>query len=418
MHKSGQDTKKSIAVTAAALALLGMVALVTAAVSGPASAAARPGPARPGIARSAAPVARDLADVACRTARDCIAVDPLDSPTPVAEIWNGKAWHSVRVSLPAGTHHGSLDAVACPGASECVAVGEDFPDPVGGYNYALGDIWNGKAWAPTQLSESAETALAAVSCLSPKSCLAVGSENSPEGGYGSPIAYAWNGAKWVSLTVPPQSYDWSTAFTDVSCVAGRFCLVAGYSPTKSGALTTLLYRWNGRTWTALKPAAPPKGVTSLQLNYVSCASPTRCVAVGDGHRKAAAVAIAEVWNGRAWKVTAPIAWPRGTTNPSPNGVSCATASSCLATGSIDKNQKDDGITGRAAASVWNGRTWRATSVPAPGRGKASDFGGVTCLRPTFCAVVGSTEPYDGAPGTGTALSGFWNGKSWRLVSLK
>jgi hypothetical protein len=106
--------------------------------------------------------------------------------------------------------------------------------------------------------------------------------------------------------------DWDTAFTDVSCAAGRFCLVAGYSPTKGGALTTLLYRWNGRTWTALKPAAPPKGAT----------------------------------------------------NPSPNGVSCATASSCMTTGSIDPNQKDSGITGRAAASVWNGRTWRATSVAA------------------------------------------------------
>ena len=291
-----------------------------------------------------------------------MAVDPVDSPTPVAEIWNGKAWHSVRVSLPAGTGHGSLDAVACPRASECVAVGDDFEATAGGYAYALGDIWNGKAWAPTQVTESAITVLGAVSCLSPKSCLAVGSENSPEGGYQSPIAYAWNGATWASQAVPAQPFSWDTAFTDVSCVAGRFCLVARHSPTKSGALTTFLYRWNGRSWTALKPAAPPKGVTSLQLGYVSCASPTSCVAVGDGYRKAAAVAVAEVWNGRAWRVTAPIAWPKGATNPAPVSVSCATASACMTTGSIDSNQKDYGITGRAAASVWNGRTWRATSV--------------------------------------------------------
>jgi hypothetical protein len=326
-----------------------MVALVTASVSGPAVAAVRPGSARPSIARLAAPVARDLADVACRTSKDCMAVDPLDSRTPVAEIWNGKAWHSVRVSLPAGTGHGWLDAVTCPGASECVAVGDDFVATIGGYDYALGDIWNGKAWAPTQLTESAGTALGAVSCLSPKSCLAVGSDNSPSGGYQSPIAYAWNGAKWVSLAVPAQPFNYGTAFTDVSCVAGRFCLVAGYSPTKSGASTTRLFRWNGQTWTALKLAAPPKGVTSLQLDYVSCVSATSCVAVGDGYRKAGAVAVAEVWNGKAWKVTAPIAWPKGATNPSPNSVSCATASSCMTTGSIDPNPN------------------RTTGHPGPGR---------------------------------------------------
>src|SRR5271167_2423237 len=127
MHHFGLDTRKRVAATAAALAALGMVALATTSMSGPASAAVRPGSARPSTARSAAPVARYLSDVACRTSKDCMAVDGLDSPTPVAEIWNGKAWHSVRVSLPAGTGHGSLDAVACPGGSECVAVGDDFP---------------------------------------------------------------------------------------------------------------------------------------------------------------------------------------------------------------------------------------------------------------------------------------------------
>jgi hypothetical protein len=129
------------------------------------------------------------------------------------------------------------------------------------------------------------------------------------------------------------------------------------------------------------------------MGSVSCASPTSCVAVGDGSDKAGDVAVAEVWNGRAWRVTAPVAWPEGTTDPEATDVSCATAGYCVTTGFIDSstNRNDLGDTGRAAASVWNGKTWRATAVAAPGTGKSSAFGGVTCLRPTFCAAVGSTE---------------------------
>ena len=114
MPHFGSDTNKLAAVAAAALALLGILALVTTSMSGSASAAVRPGSARPSTAQPAAPVARYLSDVACRTSTDCMAVDGLDSPAPVAEIWNGKAWHSVLVRLPAGTGHGSLDAVTAP----------------------------------------------------------------------------------------------------------------------------------------------------------------------------------------------------------------------------------------------------------------------------------------------------------------
>jgi hypothetical protein len=415
-------------VTAAALAVVGVVAVVTTSVSGPASAASAPAQsttarattARPTTARPAAPVVNDLADVVCRTSKNCIAVGSLDSRAPAAVAWNGTAWHSVRMNLPGGAPTGGLYGVACPGTSECVAVGDDLPTADHGYNYALGDVWNGKAWAPTQVSESAGSVLGAVSCLSAKNCLAVGDDRSPSGGYQSPIAYAWNGAQWHPLAIPALPYDYDTAFTGVSCVTGRYCMVVGYSPASTGAFTTLLYRWDGKTWTALKRATPPKGVTNLQLDGVSCASATSCVAVGDGSDKAGGVAVAEVWNGKAWRATAPMAWPKGTTNPSATDVSCATGRYCVATGYLDPNPNDYGYTGRAAASVWNGRTWRATSVAAPGKGRASDFSGVTCRRPTFCTAVGLTDAYDAVPGTGTGtgLSAFWNGKSWRMVSLK
>ena len=51
---------------------------------------------------------------------------------------------------------------------------------------------------------------------------------------------------------------------------------------------------------------------------------------------------------------------------------------------------------------------------APAKGKASVFNSVTCLTATDCVAVGQVGPSKTTNGTG--LSGFWNGKSWRLVT--
>jgi hypothetical protein len=310
--------------------------------------------------------------------------------------------------------------VTCSGTSgkDCVAVGEDsLSNYPSGYGSELADIWNGKAWTPTQLTTDAIRSLSAVSCLSPKNCLAVGAWHSPEGGYGGPIAFTWNGAKWQVPAIPAMPANYGSAFTGVSCVPGRFCVVTGYAPApKIGVTTPFSYQWNGKTWTAMNPVTP-KGVTRLVLDSVSCASAKSCLAVGNGSGPVGDVA--EVWNGRTWTVTRPIAWPKGATKPAVASVSCATASYCLAVGSANGNPLTETTkTGRALASVWNGKTWTATSVPAPAKGKASQFSGVTCLptRTTFCAAVGQIGPDGSANGIG--LSGFWNGKSWHLVDAK
>lgn len=193
-----------------------------------------------------------------------------------------------------------------------------------------------------------------------------------------------------------------------------FCVAVGDGYGPAPATAALIYLWNGSTWKTAKPATP-KGVTNLVLDSVSCTSPGSCVAVGDGSGKPGDVA--EVWNGRAWTATGPIAWPKDATNPRVDSVSCVTASYCVTVGYIDRNPQANGpSTGRAAASVWNGRTWTAAAVAAPGKSKASLFNSVTCLRTTFCVAVGQIGPYDSTSGAG--LSGLWNGKSWHLVSAK
>jgi hypothetical protein len=405
-------------ISAAAVAAASVVVGVAAAVAGsaPAVAAAQPGTAQPGTARSAALPAGDLVGVACQTTRNCLAVGAngnlVQSSAPRAASWNGTAWHGVTVKLPTGATFGQLDGVSCAGTSgtDCVAVGGFAPkgNQVG-YTSELIDTWNGKAWAPVELTDDAILRLNSVSCLSAKNCLAVGIENSPVGGYSNGIAYHWNGATWTALTPPEPTPNLGSDFTSVSCAAGPFCVVIGnnYVPTTR----TLIDVWNGKTWKTLSPATP-KGATDLVLNSVSCTSARSCVAVGNG--AGPRTTVAEVWNGKSWTATGPIAWPKGATSPWVETVSCATARYCLAVGYIDRNPNANGAnTGRAAASVWNGKTWAPTAVAAPGKGKASLFNGVTCLSAKFCAAVGLAGPYDGS--NGTELAALWNGKGWHLV---
>ena len=96
------------------------------------------------------------------------------------------------------------------------------------------------------------------------------------------------------------------------------------------------------------------------------------------------------------------------------GVSCAAAGRCVAVGDIELYQKGAG-TERVAAVTWNGKAWAVTGVPGPGKGKASLFKDVTCLSAADCVAVGQAGPAGSA--TGTGLSGFWNGKSWRLATM-
>jgi hypothetical protein len=404
-------------ISAAAVAVASVVVGVTVTVAVPAlaSAATATATARPSTARPPALPAGDLGGVACQTARNCLAVGVNDPSTPDsvarAASWNGKAWRAVTVKLPAGATAGQLDGVSCPGtsATDCVAVGGFGQAPEPDYTLELIDSWNGRAWAPLALNDDAIFTLQSVSCLSRKDCLAVGTQNSPEGGYRDGIAIHWNGATWTALAPPEPPANLGSGFTSVSCAAGPFCVVIGntYDPTTR----TLIDVWNGRTWKTLPPAKA-KGVSDLVLNSVSCTSARSCVAVGNGTGTRGEVA--EVWNGKSWTATAPIAWPRGATSPWVDSISCATARYCLAVGYIDRNPQANGFsTGRAAASVWNGRTWTATPVAAPGKGKASLFDGVTCLRPGFCAAVGQAGPYDST--TGTELAALWNGRGWHLV---
>jgi hypothetical protein len=361
-----------------------------------------------------------LNGVSCLSARNCLAVgaDFAGTPvagtwTPLADTWNSTRWRAVHVTLPSGASGARLDAVACPAATGtyCVAVGAVIK---GSAEEALAETWNGKAWAPTTPPAPPGSQLEAVSCLSPKSCVAAG-VGSATGGIGGLLAESWNGRRWTpgKISAPAQG-----GFLDgVSCATASFCVAAGAVFTgRTGAETPLIEGWNGKRWAVMKPAKPK---TSIQtgLFAVSCPSRVSCVTVGSGgDTEAGSIGYAETWNGKTWVLTSAVPWPKGTTDPWLYGVSCRAAGHCVAVGLDDWNPASNGtLTGYAAAATWNGKTWTATTVAVPGKNDASAFGGVTC-RPgkrVFCAAVGYRGPQNS--GVSRTLSGFWNGRRWQVI---
>jgi hypothetical protein len=408
------------------LAALAVALSASVAVSGAASPAlASPALASPALASPAsaspvlAPADDQLGGVACPSASHCIAVGAnFATQTPLAETWTTLGWRKIAVKLPAGVAHAELNAVTCPAVKTgvfCVAAGDYFT--TAGAPFALTEIWNGSTWTPAKASGTSGTFLNSVSCLSAVSCLAVGGHETISG-TGAPIADVWNGKSWKQVAVTAPAHAMLSEFTGVSCATATFCVATGNTASASGSMTALIGRWNGKTWSYLKPAAAPKGVFDVSLTGVSCPAANSCVTAGNGALpKGGTGSFIETWNGKAWVRAAAITWPKGTRNPWLVGMSCYAARHCFAAGYIDWNPlADGGNTGRAAAAQWNGKSWTSTPVTPPGAGKATLFDAVTCRSASFCVAVGLAGPFGQSAGTG--LSGFWNGKTWKLVAAK
>jgi hypothetical protein len=369
----------------------------------------------------APPVAHRLSDVYCATARNCMAVGQdlnglRQAGGPLAETWNGTTWRTVGMKLPSGATGGALGRISCLSAKHCIAVG--FFSRSGGSQFTLAETWNGRTWTPAQppAPGGVNTGLTGVSCKSAVNCVAVGAytQNTSGGPTAAPLAETWNGKKWTETRLPVPRGNLFTGLDAVSCTSAASCVATGTSMTNSASVA-LIESWNGRTWSKMG-AAPVPGSSGGELTGVSCASAKSCAAVGFASFAAKGLGgLTEIWNGKTWTL-ASVRWPKGTSNELLSGVSCAAANRCMAVGTIDSNLNAMSNTGKAAAVTWNGKAWAVTNVPAPGKGKASLFRGVTCLSGTSCVAVGQLGPARSTNGTG--LSGFWNGKSWRLVAAK
>jgi len=148
----------------------------------------------------------------------------------------------------------------------------------------------------------------------------------------------------------------------------------------------------------------PSGAVNVQESGVSCPSATECVAVGDAFppSSGSTYATASYWNGSRW-TTGRTADPG--TSSELMAVSCSSTSSCFAVGAY----------GTADAQAlpliehWNGRGWTRQAAPLPVDIRDGSLNDVSCASWALCVAVGT--------GQGAAIEDRWNGHSWSAASL-
>jgi hypothetical protein len=247
--------------------------------------------------------------------------------------------------------------------------------------------------------------IVSMSCVSATACTAVGSLISRAGTVGT-LAERWNGSRWSIQRTPKPAGATFSGFVGVSCPSATTCTAIGDYTNHGGTAVTLAERWNGASW-SIQRSANPTGALSSFLAGVSCASATVCTAVGDYTNHASTpVPLAERWNGSRWSIQR-TPKPTGATFSKLAGVSCPSATTCIAVGSFIS---------RAGTSVmlaerWNGASWSIQRTANPAGAKDSELVDASCASPTDCTAIGN---YTNHADTTVPLTEHWNGASWSI----
>ncbi len=333
-----------------------------------------------------------LRDVSCVTATFCTAVGGYlaNSYETLIETWNGTHWSIVASPNTSSSQNSSsigdyLSGVSCTSTTSCTAVGASyniygFPE-----NQTLIETWNGTSWsivASPNTSSSQDAYglgdyLFGVSCVSATSCTAVGASYNTSF---HTLVETWNGATWSIAASPDASASQNNVLYSASCVSTTSCTAVGYY--NNGMVDqTLVEAWNGTTWSI--PATP--NTSSSENNVfdgVSCSSATSCIAVGHYFNSALSQTLAERWNGTSWSIVA----SPDTSNSESNylsGVSCMSASSCTAVGTYY-----NGSHFQTLFEVWNATSWSVAESPNTSRSESNYLFSVSCTSATSCTAVG------------------------------
>jgi hypothetical protein len=417
--------------------------------------------------RAAGSTSEEITSIGCRNATSCIAVGTVRglATSSVSYVWNGSAW-SAGPSVAESSF--TLNGVSCASGWRCLVVGDYVPYG-STKQYALAAWWNPSS-SLLEPIESVRTAggagasLTRASCPGKGSCVTVGSSTA----HGISIELV--GGAWSETTMPDgvngEGNPSPAQAADVSCLSASACVAAGRILDPFSALNgdPVLLTYDGTRWTL---------VNGLPIDFpagVSCASASDCTVVGfdhDEHQIAAAahwdgthVTSTVVFEDPSWdSVFRAVACPPGggcvavggqsvfdgpfteaqpmmqtssggafslSTTPPPHGagsaglagISCPSASNCVAVGSalppINEHAYHGGSI--AYAAHWDGSHWSAVT-PKRVAGQTQLLDAVSCPTSTTCIAVGGTEPAEGFPPAYTPLAERWDGTGWSRLPV-
>jgi hypothetical protein len=257
-------------------------------------------------------------------------------------------WHRTkppRVSLA----DPALTAITCPAARDCWAVGGS-----GTHGHALIEHWTGGRWQQVSSPRLGGAQLESVTCAAQNLCWAAGGKQSPRN-VTSNVLEQWNGTSWSIIPTLANGLE-PVLF---SCPVSGQCLILGL---RNGTAAAARYA-GGRWLRATVPAGLPPGRLPV---FLACSGASSCLALQRGPRGMST----QVWNGTTWMATT------GSVPPYPAGLSCSGAQGCWLLGASSSL--------RPVAARWQGGRW--VPVPASGQPALGYLGDLACG--SACWAVG------------------------------
>ncbi len=298
----------------------------------------------------------------CPTAASCVVLGPLDDENheTLSVLGSPLAWGSaVAHFAPATWPVATLAAVSCPTSTTCVAVGQsDLGQPTVWVSPPA-SLWHA---TPRVLSLARSSAfgnggsLSSISCPSAAGCVAVGADAEGDPVVVSGAPSSWSSASFRRLAAPRSGAG--VQLTGLSCVALTSCTAAGNLGGNPMVLVGNPAAW---TTTAAIVVGHPSGSPS-SLTAVSCVSATWCTAVAsDG----AATAGYLTGNPATWRTATLLSFAGSAARgASLAGVTCASTTSCVVAGT----------TGDGSFAVASGdpRLWGTSGLSTPEWASAMD----------------------------------------------
>ena len=186
-----------------------------------------------------------LTGVSCPAVNKCVAVGgytTAPAPLAIAETWSGSTWAIKTLPSPAGAAGTFPQAVSCTSAAACTAVGNYFN---GANNVPLAQTLTGTAWSVQTVPAPAGAfygSLNAVSCPAAGDCVATGysTRSTASANTTTTLAAAWNGHGWALQATPNPSGATQSYLLGVSCPQPVSCAAVGYYAGSLNDLTVPL----------------------------------------------------------------------------------------------------------------------------------------------------------------------------------
>lgn len=171
--------------------------------------------------------------------------------------------------------------------------------------------WKDEPSYGSELDSVAES-LNDVSCASAGSCVAVGGYLNRDPWQRKIAASLWDGANWTPID-PPSPAGYFAELESVSCATATSCLAVGAVVPAAPLILiqTVVMKWDGSTWTEIPGPQSPPGV-NYHLMDISCPAVDSCEGVGyranvySPNTSEEIRPLAMHWDGSSWTMRASV----------------------------------------------------------------------------------------------------------------